>query len=359
MKEIKICFIHPTYHSVEELYSYFKLPQDKYNLVWDDKQPDYIIASEWIYKDKKYYQRFLSLQSDKTINIFHAGEAMSPDLNFFDYAIVFDRNLSCDDRIVRIPTVDFFKGRLTPDFFKNCSDSKAELARKNAFCNFIYTNANAHPRRDQLFYKLSEYKKVDALGTHLRNVNLTEKFVDEKIKRNYKFTIACENATYKGYTSEKLLTALQAYTIPIYWGDPSVAESLNPKRFINTNGMSLDEVLETVKKIDNDDELWCQIVSQPVMTKEQEQKYQQEHKVYLGFWENIFNQPLNQAKRLGWGTYPDMYRQFMAALIKPDNDLKVKKKKYLFGLITKKIKGSKRTIKFLGVKIFSYKKPVK
>lgn len=341
------------YNSVEETCDYFKIP-NKYSLVWDDKNPDYVIASEWIYRDKKYYQQFLSLQNERTINIFFAGEAMSPDLNFFDYAVVFDKNLSCDDRIIRMPTVDFFKKRLTSNFWKTCKNPKEELNKKTAFCNFIYTNANAHPRRDELFYKLSEYKKVDALGTHLRNVALTEKFVDEKIKRNYKFTIACENATYKGYASEKLLTALQAYTIPIYWGDPSIAEFLNPRRFINTNDMSLDEVLETVKKIDNDDKLWCQMVSEPIMTKEQEQKYQQGHKAYLDFWDHLFGQDLKQAKRLGKGTYPDMYRQFMAALIKPDNDLKVKKKKYLFGLITKKIKGSKRTIKFLGIKIFSY-----
>ena len=126
MKEIKICFIHPTYHSVEELYSYFKLPQDKYNLVWDDKQPDYIIASEWIYKDKKYYQRFLSLQSDKTINIFHAGEAMSPDLNFFDYISDSDEYFSLK--------LSFYLDVLIS--ILNCNYQNSLLKRNHHFCTY-------------------------------------------------------------------------------------------------------------------------------------------------------------------------------------------------------------------------------
>ena len=355
MKTIKICFVHPFYKSVQDLANHLLIPQ-KYNLVYDDKNPDYIIASEWIYKNKKYYQEFLSLRNDKTINIFLAGEAMAPDLNIFDYAVIFDRDLQCGDRITRMPTIDFFRKRLTPDFFQPCSDAENELKQKTKFCNFIYTNANAHPRRDELFFKLSQYKRVDALGTHLRNVELSEKYVDEKLKRNYKFTIACENATYRGYTSEKLLTAMQAYTVPVYWGDPSVAESFNPKRFINANDMTLDQVLETVRKIDNDDNLWCEMVSQPVMTKQQEQKYKSEHKAYLDFWTNIFDSDLNKAKRIGQGTYPKMYNDFISNLVCGHNS---KTKKYLFGIITKKTDKQKHVIRLLLIKLFSYTSTVK
>ena len=354
MKTVKIYFLHELFQGTDFLYDFYQIPRDKYNLVWDDKNPDYVIASEWIYRDTAHFKKFLELQNENTINIFHAGECISPDLNFFDYAIVFDRNLADDDRIIRMPTIDFFKRRLFPEFWQPCPDAHAELARKTNFCCFIYTNANAHPRRDQLFHKLSEYKKVDALGTHLRNVDLTEKFVDEKIKRNYKFTIASENATFRGYTSEKLLTALQAYTVPIYWGDPSVAESFNPKRFINANNMTLDEVLETVKKIDADDELWCKIVSEPVMTPKQEQKYQDEHQKYMAFWDNIFNQPLNTAKRIGFGTHPNLYRQFITNLIKQPTEKRTKK--YLGGIVKKIKVGNKRTIKIFGIKILDYTK---
>lgn len=356
MKQIKVCLIHPFYHSVDEFCDYMKIPHDKYNLVWDDKNPDYVVASEWIYKDVQQYKKFLAVQNENTINIFHAGEAMSPDLNFFDYAIVFDRNLIDDDRIVRIPAIDFFNKRLTQDFWKTCKTPEKELARKTNFCCFIYTNANAHPMRDKLFHKLSEYKKVDALGTHLRNVDIKEKYVDEKVKRNYKFTIASENATFKGYTSEKLLTALQAYTVPIYWGDTSIEEIFNPKRFINANNMTLDEVLETVKRIDNDDKLWCKIVSQPIMTKKQQERYNQEHQEYIDFWDKIFSQPLNKAKRIGFGTYPDMYRQFMSDLVN-QSKIEIQVKKYLGGLIKKTKNENKRVIEIFGVKVLSYKKP--
>lgn len=326
MKDIRIYFLHPLYNDISFLYEHLLIPRDKYNLIWDDTNPDYLVVSEWIYKDVNLYRQFLKLANNRTINIFYGGEAMAPDLNWFDYAIAFDRNLKCYDRIIRMPTIDFFHKRLTPDFWIKCPDARDELKHKTKFCNFIYTNPNAHPMRDRLFYAISQYKPVDALGTHLRNVESAEKFVDERVKRNYKFTIASENATYRGYTSEKLLTALQAYTIPIYWGDPSVADSFNPKRFINANEMSLDEVLEKIKQLDSNDDLYCKMLSEPVMTADQEEKYRRDHKLYLDWWDNLFAQDIDSAKRLGFGTYPNMNRNFKQFLVesidaKPKNKL--------------------------------------
>lgn len=52
------------------------------------------------------------------IFIFYAGECISPDLNIFDYAIVFDRHLKCDDRIIRRPTLDFYAVSIF-DHFRN------------------------------------------------------------------------------------------------------------------------------------------------------------------------------------------------------------------------------------------------
>ena len=51
----------------------------------------------------------------------------------------------------------------------------------------------------------------------------------------YKFSIAFENASYSGYTSEKILEAFAAGTVPIYWGDPDIAKVYNSKAFINLN----------------------------------------------------------------------------------------------------------------------------
>ena len=40
--------------------------------------------------------------------------------------------------------------------------------------------------------------------------------------RDYKFTIAFENESHPGYTTEKIVEPMLADSIPIYWGDPLV-----------------------------------------------------------------------------------------------------------------------------------------
>ena len=293
------------------------------------------------------------MQRKGVINIFFAGECLSPDLNLFDYAIVFDNKLRLNDRISKIPAKDFFACRLTEEFGKTLENPQEELSHKTKFCNFIYSNGKAHPNRDKLFYKISEYKKVGALGKHLRNVDLKEQFVDESIKRDYKFTIASENACYEGYTSEKLLTAFQAHTIPIYWGDPAVEEFYNPKAFINANKLSFDDVVNKIKELDTNDDLYCQMLSESPMTKEQIEKYERCHDEYLSFITHIFDQPIDKAKRVAEGFHPDNYRRFAAA-IQSQNVYKepVKQINLLYALTD----NGKFSLYCLNKKIFSYKK---
>ncbi|MFR1060543.1 MAG: glycosyltransferase family 10 domain-containing protein [Enterocloster sp.] len=84
-----------------------------------------------------------------------------------------------------------------------------------------------------------------------------------KDKRNflqqYKFTIAFENVALEGsLTSEKLYDPIHAYSIPIYWGDPNVAERFNKEAFINCNDYDndLDKVVKRVIELDQDDEAY-------------------------------------------------------------------------------------------------------
>ncbi len=346
MKDIRITLLHPINFSLDDIYIILGLSKDKYNLIIDNEQPDYVIASEHIYYQREMMEKFIKLQNDSVVNIFYAGECISPDLNLFDYAIVFDRELRLLDRIGRIPTLDFFHKRITDKLNKKVESPQEILASKTGFCNFIYTNGNAHPMRDKLFHKICEYKKVDALGTHLRNVDLDVIFVDEAIRSNYKFTIASENACYRGYTSEKLFQALQANTIPIYWGDPLVTEGFNEKAFINANNLTLDEVLEKIKELDNDDEKYCQMVSEPHMTQEQYQKYLEESAEYKKFTNNIFAQDLAKAKRVPQGTHPNNYRNFFANLYN-----EIPKEIIATPIIEQRPPKKKKVIRIFGIKI--------
>lgn len=316
--KIRICILHPQVSSVDWMFDFLKIPNEKYHFVWDDKNPDYVIASEWVYYESEFFNKFLSLQKPHVINIFFAGECLEPDLNIFDYAIVFDKNLKYEDRVSRIPTLQFFGKYVNDSFFETVENPKELLKHKTGFCNFIYSNGKAHPNRDKLFYKISEYKKVDSLGPHLRNVDVKETLVHFSEKKRYKFSIACENARYRGYTSEKIITSFISNTIPIYWGDPLVEEFFNPKAFINANNKSFDEILKIVEEIDNNEELWCKIIAEPHILDWQKENFIKEKEEFQQFLYNIFDQKIEQAKRVGQGYHPGNYRKWFRTLITKD-----------------------------------------
>lgn len=327
-KKVRVYMLHSSIKNVDDIYRYLKL--DKRNnslleLVWDSNEPEYLIATELIYTDSALWGKFVELYRVASICIYYAGECIAPDLNIFDYAIVFDKNLKCEDRIIRMPTRLFFDDLIF-------SKENELVERKNAqdylklhdrkFCNFIYSNGSGHENRTKIFSVLNEYKKVDALGHYLNNVGKTlktdpcmgwESMIREciEVKSNYKFSIAFENATYKGYTSEKVFSSLEAHTVPIYWGNPLIVEELNPDAFIDCHKYNtFEDVLEEVKRIDNDDELWMKMVCSPWKTKEQEEQERKEIEMYYAFVENIFVQPLEKALRIGVGFHPERYQEW-------------------------------------------------
>ncbi len=343
VKKIDICFLHPAVHSVDDIRRLFHFDERNYGFVfiWNDITPQYLVASECVYYDVGLLERFIALSTEKNIQIFWGGEAIAPDLNIFDYAIVFDKKLKYEDRIASMPNLLFFG---YADGFKNKLENIRDIKVKEKFCNFIYSNKNAHPKRDEIFYFLSKYKKVDALGSHLNNVgNETSRFNPDwriesiRMKEPYKFSIAAENACYKGYTSEKIMTSFLAHTVPIYWGNPDVAEEFNEEAFINCNKYKdLNELLEVIKKIDNDDELWKKMITAPWMTKEQEKMVSCQTEQYFLFLKNIFGQDIEEAKRVPQGTAVDIYRNFV--FNKKDKEpLKLEKIRYRINGILNKI----------------------
>lgn len=320
-KTIKMFFLHKTIISLEETIKYLHLDTKRYNFIWDEKEPDYLFVSEHIYLKKRIYKKFLSLLKPRTITIYCAGECIEPDLNLFDYAIVFDRNLRSGDRIIRMPAMYFHQASVfqSSNDIKSVDEARRLLEQKREFCNFLYSNSKAHPIRDQLFFSISKYKHVDSLGGHLRNVSdIAGKFGRYdwatggiEIKKHYRFSIASENASYEGYVTEKLLTSLQAHTIPIYWGDPGVKSEFNERAFVYVNDYtSLDEVVLKVKQIEENENLWCSMIAEPWQTDEQIERQEKEMDEYAEFLSNIFDQDLGSAVRKAQGTYPEEYRKW-------------------------------------------------
>lgn len=137
--------------------------------------------------------------------------------------------------------------------------------------------------RIDFFNKLSQYKLVHSGGSVLNNVGgkVSNKltFVEE-----HKFTIAFENSSYPGYTTEKILQPKHVDTVPIYWGNPIVDKEINPDSFINYYDYgSLDALCEKVKQIDGNVQLYKKYLAEPIFPDFQPNKYFEEERIIIFF----------------------------------------------------------------------------
>lgn len=325
--KVRICMIHPNVHNAEQLYAALQLcniDELKYEFIWDEDNPQFIIVTDRIYTDPAICRKFRQIYNDRVVTIFIASECVAPDLNLFDYAVCFDDSVG-QGRVISHVHRNFYQEYISKrhnDFAYNTALAKEALLSKTGFCNFIYSNPNGHKSREEIFYAINAYKRVDSLGTFLNNTGYSDgnqKSMLERVKSSidlkskYKFTIAFENATHRGYTSEKIFTSLEAHSIPIYWGNPEIGKIVNEKAIINCHQYeNFEQVAERVKEIDSDDCVWCEMICEPWLTKEQEIEEREREENYYLFLENIFLQDnrIGGAKR-GSGTFTDIYKNFL------------------------------------------------
>lgn len=264
----------------------------KYYEVELSEEPDYLFYNELAYDHLKY----------DCIKIFYTGENISPNFNLCDYAIGYDY-INFEDRFYRLPlyliTVFYTEKELKlagDDYLNNESTFKKEdLMRKTDFCSFVYSNYRAEEQRKIIFDKLSEYKKVNAGGAYLNNI---DERVDNKLEfeMKHKFSIAFENSSRSGYTTEKIVGSLVAKTIPIYWGNPNIGKEFNTKRFINCHDyVSFDEVLAKVIELDNNDDLYIKMLNEPIVADGY--NFDEVKKGFEIFLKKILDQPLEKAER--------------------------------------------------------------
>ena len=59
-------------------------------------------------------------------------------------------------------------------------------------------------------------------------------------------------------------------SIPIYWGDPHIDDDFNPDCLINVHRFAnWDAVIDEVRRIDSDDELWRKYVTAPIFRNDE------------------------------------------------------------------------------------------
>lgn len=71
-----------------------------------------------------------------------------------------------------------------------------------------------------------------------------------------------------GYCTEKIIDAFKTRTIPIYYGDKNIEKEFNKDAFINCNKKDIDKVIEKIKEIDNDDELYLKMINEKIFLQE-------------------------------------------------------------------------------------------
>jgi len=201
------------------------------------------------------------------VRIILIGENQRPNFNLFDYAAGFDK-IQYEDRYLYLPLYATEDIRCFLEMaLKKHLQGKDYFLSKKKFCNMVVSNVrDASERRIDFFKRLCKYKKVDSGGKSYNNLTDGKPVVDKlEFQEGYKFSLAFENSTHRGYTTEKIIQAWAAGTIPIYWGDPTISEQFNEKAFINCHAYKdWDEVIEKIIEIDQNNELYLEMQQQSI-----------------------------------------------------------------------------------------------
>lgn len=263
------------------------------------------------------------------IRIFVTGENVSPNFNISDYALAFDK-MEFGDRYFWLPLIKLYREAYA-NLLVPRKPADEVLAGKDSFCAYVMSNMkNSAPERTLIVDLIDTYRPV-SLGGKWRN-NVGGPVADKlAFQSKHKFVIAFENSSTPGYLTEKFAEAAQADAIPIYWGDPTIGQTFNPKAFVNCHDFqSLEEVLEEVKRIDNDNHLYQEMLSEPWFPDGVEPECLRGN-TYARFLSNIFDQPHETAYRRNRSRWGIKQEQLLLRMYKKPHEhgIRMLRKKWL------------------------------
>jgi len=268
--------------------------RERYEVELSDK-PDFLFYNVFGHEYLNY---------KNCVKIFFTGEIAVPNFNECDYALSFC-HLTFGDRHMRAVVGDPVADTIT-NIKRSIQDRSMitdEMAHRR-FCNFVYsqdTYGKGAPLRRDFCLQLMKYKQVDCPGLVLNNMprdSIAPRWISSEYSNGnvdggwnqgkidflskYKFTIAFENSSIDGYTTEKLIHPFLAHSVPIYWGNPLVTKDFNPKAFINCNDYaSFDDVIKRIKELDQDDEQYLAMLRQPPMQESYDFDSEQKAREFL------------------------------------------------------------------------------
>jgi hypothetical protein len=273
-KQIKICF-----SDFWGLFNYednfiIKMLKNRYDVIVDNVNPDFVIYST-------YGSRFLKYHN--AIKILFISENVRPNYWECDFSLSFDYS-SNNGKNLRYPLYVMY-GFIPQLLEKKCPDTI--LANKPNFCNMVVSNSNCKVRNN--FFKLLNKKKnVDSGGKYLNNIGGP---VNDKLNfiKSYRFSLAFENSSYPGYTTEKIFEPMKVNSIPIYWGNELIGKEFNVNSFINVHSYtSLNDAANAVLELEHDKIKLSQMLMEPWFIDNKLTDYFSQER-FCEFFDTIFN----------------------------------------------------------------------
>lgn len=145
------------------------------------------------------------------------------------------------------------------------------------WCCFVVSNPGpSRADRDRLFEGITTHVgHIESAGRYRNNMpnnwtvpgchsssTLVEFFA------KHSFVLSTENTICPGYITEKIVRALQAGTVPIYWGCESIKQILNPATFIYApDYKTMQDLCNEINRIKHSEEAYLQMLAQPLFMK--------------------------------------------------------------------------------------------
>ena len=144
---------------------------------------------------------------------------------------------------------------------------KQDLLNKKFCC--IINSHDTNNTRIPIYANLIKYDKIDCPGKLLHNMNSIGNSSEDKIKfmGDYKFNICSENGKGFQYMTEKLPQCIDAFCIPLYYGDmgPINTKIFNKNRIINiTDTNNISDEIEIIKMLLEKPEELLKFYRQPI-----------------------------------------------------------------------------------------------
>ena len=276
--------------------NYFtRLLSRRYDVVVCDR-PDFLIHS-CIGEGRHDHRRY------DCVRIFYTGENVPADWLATDWALTFEYD--AHPRHFRLPHWPFY---VDPVALVKPADIDVEriLASKPRFCGFVVSNPLCWAR-NEFFRRLSKYKPVDSGGKVMNT--LGHRVADKRaFLADCRFTIAFENESHPGYTTEKIVEPMLVNSIPIYWGDPLIGRDFDTRSFLSAHDCSsratsalLDELVERVIEVDRNPDLLRGMLARPWLRGNRVPRCVDEEAI-LDQFQRIFTTPVEPvARRRGLG----------------------------------------------------------